>query len=529
MSKRPTDDLEPSAKRGKRGSNRQITKDDQSDEEDDTPVVAGTFARASEDELKGRKIIKARRGPKTDTNSSNPFAGVNLTSATTNPFGGVSLASPQPNVISTPQAESKPTEIPAAGSGAQEESPAKQQSALDRNELAPEAASASAEPPEAAAGPITATPASTPVKPAAPTQSFSTFANTTASAFAVTASSASGFAFGNASAPAGTAASSSHAAGGNDGSAASQPRTSIFESGSSFSFNTLPTNNTSSFPSMQSIFGTSSAAEAPPVFGTSSASTKPAVELSEADTKNGEEDESNKFHGDGKLYQFVDQQWRERGSGDLRLNVAASGQARLVMRQRGNLKLLLNANLFPEMTHDIMDGGKGAMFQAINYCVGPPSSFPTDLGVRQHTQKGSGQSGASLPQSLCTFPQGHCARTPSCTLSLGDHVVLRDISEEIYISQRFQDGIVLGCQSKDGGSYSMLDTNLGQLNCQRFLAAARCKLWWMTPEWGTRAAHMPPETQFLLLELPRNCYAIILPLIDGNVYRSTLRPPRWAV
>ena len=67
------------------------------------PVVAGTFARASEDELKGRKIIKARRGPKTDTNSSNPFAGVNLTSATANSFGGVSLASPQPNVISTPQ------------------------------------------------------------------------------------------------------------------------------------------------------------------------------------------------------------------------------------------------------------------------------------------------------------------------------------------------------------------------------------------------------------------------------------------
>ena len=34
MSKRPTDDLEPSAKRGKRGNDRQITKDDPEDEDD---------------------------------------------------------------------------------------------------------------------------------------------------------------------------------------------------------------------------------------------------------------------------------------------------------------------------------------------------------------------------------------------------------------------------------------------------------------------------------------------------------------
>lgn len=40
------------------------------------------------------------------------------------------------------------------------------------------------------------------------------------------------------------------------------------------------------------------------------------------------------------------------------ISCVITGQARLVMRQRGNLKLLLNANLFPEMTHDIMDGGK---------------------------------------------------------------------------------------------------------------------------------------------------------------------------
>ena len=59
--------------------------------------------------------------------------------------------------------------------------------------------------------------------------------------------------------------------------------------------------------------------------GSGSTSNKPAVELGEADTKNGEEDEETAFHGDGKLFQFVDQQWRERGSGDMRLKVNPSG------------------------------------------------------------------------------------------------------------------------------------------------------------------------------------------------------------
>lgn len=37
---------------------------------------------------------------------------------------------------------------------------------------------------------------------------------------------------------------------------------------------------------------------------------------------------------------------------------ACSGQARLVMRQRGNFRLLLNANLWPHMPVSMMDGNK---------------------------------------------------------------------------------------------------------------------------------------------------------------------------
>lgn len=68
---------------------------------------------------------------------------------------------------------------------------------------------------------------------------------------------------------------------------------------------------------------------------------------------------------------------------------------------------------------------------------------------------------------------------------------------------------------------------LVQLRSRRFLACARCKLWWMTPEWGSRALDIPPETQFLLLEVEEGGpYAIALPLIDNQTFRGTLRGPR---
>jgi raffinose synthase len=83
----------------------------------------------------------------------------------------------------------------------------------------------------------------------------------------------------------------------------------------------------------------------------------------------------------------------------------------------------------------------------------------------------------------------------------------------------------------------------------RMLVCARCKLWWMTPEWRTSTLQLPPETQFLLAELKPTTstseeldhdvishnskrkqpaeghYALLLPLIDGD-FRCTLRPGR---
>jgi len=71
-------------------------------------------------------------------------------------------------------------------------------------------------------------------------------------------------------------------------------------------------------------------------------------------------------------------------------------------------------------------------------------------------------------------------------------------------------------------------TPLPKLIRARFLAGARAKLWWMTPVWGQRGSSLPPETQFLLVEVkPGGPYAAFVPLIDGSgSFRATLRPAR---
>ena len=49
------------------------------------------------------------------------------------------------------------------------------------------------------------------------------------------------------------------------------------------------------------------------------------------------------------------------------------GQARLVMRQRGNFRLLLNANLWPHMPVSMMDGGKASCL--LSFPCRPHCSF----------------------------------------------------------------------------------------------------------------------------------------------------------
>ena len=63
-----------------------------------------------------------------------------------------------------------------------------------------------------------------------------------------------------------------------------------------------------------------------------------------------------------------------------------------------------------------------------------------------------------------------------------------------------------------------------------FLCCARNKIYWMTPEWGNRAADLPPETQFFIADLgPAGTgagpFVALMPLLaNGRAFRATLRP-----
>ena len=79
----------------------------------------------------------------------------------------------------------------------------------------------------------------------------------------------------------------------------------------------------------------------------------------ETETVTGEEDEQTLWSGEGTLYTFdANGQWRERGKGEMKINRGPGRPARFVMRQRGYLRLLMNAYLWPEMKVTPMDGGK---------------------------------------------------------------------------------------------------------------------------------------------------------------------------
>ena len=87
----------------------------------------------------------------------------------------------------------------------------------------------------------------------------------------------------------------------------------------------------------------------------------------------GEEGEDTVFSGPATLFAFEAPStgraptWRERGKGEVRLNIGRDGtRARLVMRSAGNLRLILNANVFAGMRLAVMDGGNGVTFACAN-------------------------------------------------------------------------------------------------------------------------------------------------------------------
>lgn len=153
-------------------------------------------------------------------------------------------------------------------------------------------------------------------------------------------------------------------------------------SSSTFSFGSIPKdgsslgslfgvkNNQPSFPSVG--FGLSSNGNSS-LFGTAGASIGTKSEgsgfpsMQELPVETGEENEKVVFTADSVLFEFIDGGWKERGKGELKVNVsmAGTGKARLVMRARGNYRLILNASLYPDMKLTNMDK-RGITFACMN-------------------------------------------------------------------------------------------------------------------------------------------------------------------
>ncbi|WOK94560.1 hypothetical protein Cni_G03264 [Canna indica] len=176
-----------------------------------------------------------------------------------------------------------------------------------------------------------------PAVPAAPLNSFQQLSSSqnAFSGLAGTGFSTSSFAFGSVAKEGATFGTSS---------------SSLFSNSSLFSFGTGSVNGNSS-----------SSLSAP------DASKSVKLSMPEVPLETGEENENAVFTADAVMYEYLDGGWKERGKGELKLNVSISDaeKARLVMRAKGNFRLILNASLYPDMSLTNMDK-RGVTFACIN-------------------------------------------------------------------------------------------------------------------------------------------------------------------
>jgi Ran-binding protein 3 len=120
-------------------------------------------------------------------------------------------------------------------------------------------------------------------------------------------------------------------------------------------------------------FGSGSTEGSTPISAFSSTGTvfgsKPDSSLKEVPIETGEENEKTVFTADAVLFEFLKGGgWKERGKGEVKLNLPVSDKVkkpRLVMRTKGNYRLVLNASLYPDMVLTDMDK-KGVTFACLN-------------------------------------------------------------------------------------------------------------------------------------------------------------------
>ncbi|XP_043698675.1 nuclear pore complex protein NUP50A [Telopea speciosissima] len=357
----------------KRVAGRELSRDNPGlDDEDESPEQeTGTFKRASDEVLAARRIVKVRRQQPPAAASSNPFAAIRLvpppTESSTKPAEVITESHPGEQKVSE-EAEVTSDVGTDTEKGLEITEPKRDQNDKP-SETRIDEPKAESDTDKKKSGPVdeVSKPESGEEKEvvdeteevdkeengqpnaASPLSSFQQLSSNqnAFTGLVGTGFSSSSFSFG--SIP-------------KDGSGVG------FGSGSGSLFG-LKNDKPSSYPSFS--FGSSNNGS-PSVFRTGGESSVAKSEgggpsLQEVQVETGEENEKAVFSADAVLFEYLDGGWKERGKGELKVNVSTTGteKARLIMRARGNLRLILNASLYPDMKFTNMDK-KGITFACIN-------------------------------------------------------------------------------------------------------------------------------------------------------------------
>ncbi|KAK1312785.1 hypothetical protein QJS10_CPA07g00469 [Acorus calamus] len=320
----------------KRVAGRELSRDNPGlDDDDDAPEQEfETFKKASEEVMATRRIVKVRRNQPSSTPSSNPFAAIRLvppaesdgktmsSTSLPHPVGDKAVLEEEGDAVKEKIVEGEGTRD---GAVLDEPNETKKESSKSEDVNVISSAKTST------AGPFSLF------------QQLSSGQNAF-TGFAGTGFSSSSFSFGMA-----------------------PKESSPFGVGSGSLFDLK--SETKSFPSFGA--GNSTNGGSMNLFGTTTSDANKAggsvIAPLEGPIETGEENEKCVFNADAVLFEFIDGGWKERGKGELKVNVSTldAGKSRLVMRARGNYRLILNASLYPDMSLTNMDK-RGITFACIN-------------------------------------------------------------------------------------------------------------------------------------------------------------------
>ncbi|GLU14553.1 hypothetical protein SLE2022_311140 [Rubroshorea leprosula] len=370
----------------KRAAGREISRDNPGldDEKDVSEQETGTFKRASDEVLANRRIVKVRRKETTSTPSSNPFAGIRLV-----PLTETQATPAEPSVTSTDvTAEADNDEKTLSEDGKRdvsenEENENTKQSGSKTDEPVDESEKSGNENEKQVESKVDEPPCETVAEKENAEDKKSGAANEATENEANSEKPAAGDQTQNEdkkqndkadneekkdstcenvnSAAEGASLSSFHQLSSSQnaftGLAGTGFPSSTFSFGSvqpSFGFGLSTNGNSSLFNSSGSSIGSKSEGSGFP-------------SMQEVPIETGEENERVAFSADSVLFEFMDGGWKERGKGELKVNVSTAGteRARLLMRARGNYRLILNASLYPDMKLTNMDK-KGITFACMN-------------------------------------------------------------------------------------------------------------------------------------------------------------------